>query len=60
MTISKNSSIQFLTCLITPKFNLIELIFNKLKTEYLKLNYKNMKDDINEYEYLKKINTENN
>lgn len=38
----------------TPEFNPIELIFNKLKTEYRKLNHKNMKNDINEC--LKKIN----
>ena len=38
----------------TPEFNPIELIFNKLKTEYRKLDHKNMKNDINEC--LKKLN----
>ena len=32
--------------LYTPEFNPIELIFNKLKTEFKKLNHKNLIDDI--------------
>jgi transposase len=37
----------------TPEFNPIELIFNKIKTEYKKLDHKNIKDEITEC--LKKI-----
>ena len=31
----------------TPEFNPIELIFNKLKTEFKKLDHKNIYNDIN-------------
>ena len=30
----------------SPEFNTIELIFNKVKTEYKKLDHKNIKDKI--------------
>jgi hypothetical protein len=37
----------------TPEFNLIELVFNKLKTEFKKLDHKNIEYEI--HECLKKI-----
>ena len=40
----------------SPEFNPIELIFNKLKTEFKKLNHKNLIDDIKQC--LKKITNE--